>query len=142
VSANSRMTVAVHILSFMVLWEQRRPDELATSEHIAQSVNTNPVVIRRLLGHLQKGGLVKSQRGVNAGWRLAKRPTAITMLDVYKAVEDAPLFALHAAPPNPQCPIGRGVQPALKKVYGALETQLRQRLLRTTLAQVFTDTIG
>ena len=131
---------SVHILSF-ILWQQRRP-EPATSDRIAQSVNTNPVVIRRLLGLLQKGGLVKSQRGVNAGWRLAKRPTAITMLDVYEAVEDAPLFALHASPPNRQCPIGRGVQPALKKVYGALETQLRQRLLRTTLAQVFTDTIG
>ena len=94
-SANSRMTVAVHILSFMILWAQKHP-EPATSERIAHSVNTNPVVIRRLLGLLQKGGLVKSQRGVDAGWRLAKRPTAITMLDVYKAVEDAPLFALHA----------------------------------------------
>jgi len=140
-SANSRMTVAVHILSFMILWAQKHP-EPATSERIAHSVNTNPVVIRRLLGLLQKGGLVKSQRGVNAGWRLAKRPTAITLLDVYRAVEDAPLFALHVSPPNRQCPIGRGVQPALKKVYGALETQLRQRLLRTTLAQVFADTIG
>ena len=140
-SANSRMTVAVHILSFMILWAQKHP-EPATSERIAHSVNTNPVVIRRLLGLLQKGGLVKSQRGVNAGWRLAKRPTAITLLDVYRAVEDAPLFALHASPPNRQCPIGRGVQPALKKVYGALETQLRQRLLRTTLAQIFADTIS
>jgi DNA-binding IscR family transcriptional regulator len=65
---------SVHILSFMILWQQRRP-EPATSDRIAQSVNTNPVVIRRLLGLLQKGGLVKSQRGVNAGWRLAKRPT-------------------------------------------------------------------
>ena len=77
-SANSRMTVAVHILSFMLLWEQRRPDP-ATSERITQSVNTDPVVIRRLLGLLQKGGLVKSQRGVNAGWRLAKRAAAITL---------------------------------------------------------------
>ena len=139
-SANSRMTVAVHILSFMILWE-RKHSEPAISERIAESVNTNPVVIRRLLGLLQKAGLVKSRRGIDAGWRLARRPTAITMLDVYKAVEDAPLFALHASPPNPECPIGRGVQPALKKVYGALETQLRQRLLRTTLAQVFADTM-
>jgi Rrf2 family protein len=140
-SANSRMTVAVHILSFMLLWEQKHP-EPATSERIAQSVNTNPVVIRRLLGLLRKGGLVKSQRGVNAGWRLAEQPAAVTLLDVYDAVEDAPLFALHASTPNQECPIGRGVQPALKKVYGALETQLRQRLLRTTLAQVFADTIS
>jgi Rrf2 family protein len=140
-SANSRMTVAIHILSFMVLWEQKRT-ELATSERIAESVNTNPVVIRRLLGSLQKAGLVRSHRGMNAGWTLAKRPEAITLLDVYSAVEDAPLFGLHASPPDQNCPIGRGVQPALKKVYGALERQLRERLAKTTLAQVFADTMG
>jgi Rrf2 family protein len=135
------MTVAIHILSFMVLWEQRQPD-LATSERIAKSVNTSPVVIRRLLGLLQKGGLVRSHRGVKAGWTFAKRPDAITLLDVYNAVEDAPIFALHVSPPNRNCPIGRGVQPALKKIYGTLEGQLRERLSKTTLAQVFADTIG
>lgn len=139
-SANSRMTVAIHILSFMVLWEQKR-EEPAISERIAESVNTNPVVIRRLLGLLQQAGLVRSQRGANAGWRLAKQPEAITLLDVYNAVEHAPLFALHASPPNRNCPIGRGVRPALKKVYGALEKQLRERLSTSTLAQVFADTM-
>jgi Rrf2 family protein len=140
-SANSRMTVAIHILSFMVLWEQRRT-ELATSERVAESVNTNPVVIRRLLGSLQKAGLVRSHRGKNAGWTLAKQPEAITLLDVYSAVEDAPLFSLHASQPNQNCPIGRGVQPALNKIYGALDRQLRGRLAKTTLAQVFADTMG
>jgi Rrf2 family protein len=140
-SANSRMTVAIHILSFMVLWEQRRP-EFATSEHIAKSVNTNPVVIRRMLGLLQKDRLVRSHRGANAGWSLAKRPEAITLLDVYNAVEDAPLFSMHASPPNRNCPVGRGVQPALKKVYSTLEEQLREYLSKTTMAEVFADTIG
>jgi Rrf2 family protein len=140
-SSNSRMTVAIHILSFMVLWEQRRT-EPATSERIAETVNTNPVVIRRLLGSLQKARLVRSHRGMNAGWTLVRRPEAITLLDVYSAVEDAPLFGLHASPPSQSCPVGRGVQPALKKIYGALETQLRERLAKTTLAQVFADIIG
>jgi Rrf2 family protein len=140
-SANSRMTVAIHILSFMVLWERKRT-ELATSERIAESVNTNPVVIRRLLGLLQKAGLVRSHRGMNAGWTLIRQPEAITLLDVYSAVEDAPLFSLHASPPNQNCPIGRGVQPALKNIYSALERQFRERLAKTTLAQVFADMIG
>lgn len=140
-SANSRMTVAIHILSFMVLWQERRA-ELATSEHIASSVNTSPVVIRRLLGSLRRHGLVRSHRGANAGWTLARQPGAITLLDIYNAVEDAPIFALHASAPNRNCPIGRGVQPALKKIYGSLEMQLRKDLSRTTLAQVFADTIA
>jgi Rrf2 family protein len=139
-SANSRMTVGIHILSFMVLWEQRH-SEHATSERIATSVNTNPVVIRRLLGLLKSAGLVESKRGVSAGWRLAKRPEVITLRDIYHAVENAPLFGPHAVPPNRNCPIGRGVQPALKKIYGTLEEQLRGRLSKITLAQVFADTM-
>jgi Rrf2 family protein len=140
-SANSRMTIAIHILSFMVLWEQRRR-EPATSDHIADSVRTNPVVIRRLLGLLQKARLVKSRRGANAGWTFVKRPDAITLLDVYDAVENAPLFGMHASPPSRTCPIGRGIQPALTKVYGSLEKQLRERLAKTHLTEVFADTIA
>jgi Rrf2 family protein len=140
-SANSRMTVAIHILSYMVLREQRRR-EPATSEDIADSVKTNPVVIRRLLGLLQKAGLVKSRRGANAGWTFVKRPDAITLLDIYDAVETAPLFGMHPSPPSRTCPVGRGIQPALTKVYGSLEKQLRERLAKTPLSQVFADTIG
>jgi DNA-binding IscR family transcriptional regulator len=69
---------------------------------------------------------------VKAGWTFAKRPEAITLLDVYDAVEDAPIFALRVSPPNRNCPIGRGVQPALKKIYGTLERELRERLSRSS----------
>jgi DNA-binding IscR family transcriptional regulator len=79
---------------------------------------------------------------MTVGWTFAKRPEAITLLDVYNTVDDAPIFALHVSPLDRNCPIGRGVQPALKKIYGTLEKQLRERLSRSTLAQVFADTIG
>jgi DNA-binding IscR family transcriptional regulator len=90
---------------------------------------------------LKGAGLVESERGVNAGWRLAKRPEVITLRDIYHAVENAPLFGLHAVPPDRNCPIGQGVQSALKKIYGMLEEQLRGRLSKITLAQVFADTM-
>ena len=140
-SANSRMTVAIHILSYLILADRNRPDPV-TSDQIASSVNTNPVVIRRMLGLLQKGGLVRSSRGANAGWTLARRPDAITLLEVYGAVEQEPLFGLHASTPNQKCPIGRNIQPALRKVYGGLEKQLRRQLSQTTVQQVLAETIG
>jgi Rrf2 family protein len=140
-SANSRMTVAIHVLSYLILAESRRPSPV-TSDQIALSVNTNPVVIRRMLGLLQKGKLVRSSRGANAGWTLARQPDAITLLDVYSAVEEEPLFGLHASTPNQKCPIGRNIQPALRKVYGGLEKQLRRQLSRTTVQQVLAETIG
>jgi Rrf2 family protein len=140
-SANSRLTVAIHILSYLILAERKRRDPV-TSDQIAFSVNTNPVVIRRMLGLLQKSGLVRSRRGANAGWTLARRPDAITLRDVYKAVEEEPLFGLHASTPNQKCPIGRNIQPTLRKVYGELEKQLRQQLSQTTVQQVLAETIG
>jgi Rrf2 family protein len=130
----------VHILSYMSAARRKRPDPV-TSEQVAYSVNTNPVVIRRLLGLLQKGGIVESHRGAHAGWTLAKPPSRITLLDVYKSVVEDPLFGLHASALNQKCPIGRGIQPALKKVYGDLEDKLRAHLARTTVEEVLCDTI-
>ena len=129
-SANSRMTVAIHVLSYMVSSAKKRPDPV-TSDQIAYSVATNPVVIRRMLGLLQKGGLVRSHRGAHSGWTLARKSTAITLLDIYRAVEE-----------EPACHIARGIQPALKTVYGALEDQLRRQLSKTTIEQVFAETVG
>lgn len=140
-SVNSRMTVAVHILSYLVLASRKRSTPV-TSEQIAKSVRTNPVVIRRLLGLLRKGGLVRSQRGAHAGWTLARRPDAITLLDVYSAVDNEPVFGLHASPPNPRCPIGRGLPGALRKVYRTLEGKLRRELALTSVEEVLTDTLG
>ena len=139
-SANSRMTVAVHILSYLVLASRRHPN-LVTSGQIAKSVRTNPVVIRRLLGQLRKGGLVRSRRGANPGWRLARSAKAISLLDVYKAVHEGPLFGLHASPPNPQCPIGRGLPSTLRHVYSTLEDELRRQLARTSVDEVLAATL-
>ena len=140
-SANSRMTVAVHVLSYLVFASRKRRDPV-TSQQIAKSVRTNPVVIRRLLGLLRRDGLVHSRRGANAGWSLARSPKSISLLDVYNAVHNDPLFALHASPPNPQCPIGRGLPSTLRKVYGTLEGELRQQLARTSVDEVLAQTLG
>lgn len=139
-SANSRLTVAVHVLSYLVLASRRHPGPV-TSEQIATSVRTNPVVIRRLLGRLRKGGLVRAQRGANAGWRLTRSPRAISLLDVYNAVDDGPLFELHASPPNPRCPIGRRLPSTLRQVYGTFEHDLRRQLARTSVDEVLAETL-
>ncbi len=140
-SVNSRMTVAIHVLSYMASADRKRRDPV-TSDEIASSVNTNPVVIRRILGLLRNAGLVRSHRGANAGWTLARRPRTLTLLDVYNALDEGPVFGLHASPPNPTCPIGRGLPPALRNVYGALERKLRRELSKTTVETVLDETIG
>ncbi|WP_269856125.1 Rrf2 family transcriptional regulator [Streptomyces sp. RPT161] len=139
-SANSRLTVAAHALTWIGLY-QRRGHEVATSEQIATSVNTNPVVIRRLLAQLRKAGLVDSRRGAGAGWTLSRDLSTITLLDVYEAVEPGPVFALHPATPDPECVVGHGIAPALGAVYDGVEAVLRAELARTTLENVLHDVL-
>ncbi|GAA1614906.1 Rrf2 family transcriptional regulator [Catellatospora bangladeshensis] len=139
-AANSRLTIAAHALAWMALSQQRGQD-LLTSDQVAASVNTNPVIIRRSLGDLRRAGLVDVRHGAGAGWSLARSPQDITMLDVYDAVEQDPLFAMHRTEPNLECPVGRGIRPALGGVYGEIEQALRRELQRTTIADVLRETL-
>ncbi|MFJ8748415.1 Rrf2 family transcriptional regulator [Streptomyces sp. NPDC102441] len=140
-SANSRLTVAAHTLAWIGLY-QRRGHEVATSEQIAGSVSTNPVVIRRLLAELRKAGLADSRRGAGAGWMLSREPAAITLLDVYEAVEPGPVFALHRSTPDAECVVGRGIGPVMTAVYDDVEAALRRELARTTLEDVLRDVLN
>ncbi len=138
--ANSRLTIAAHALAWMGL-NERMGGEVATSEQIANSVNTHPVVIRRLLGRLREAGLVESRRGAGAGWQLRRAPETISLAEVYQAVEDGPLFALHAATPNQKCPVGHGIRAALTPVYEDAEAALRAQLTRTSVADVLGESV-
>ncbi|TDD49715.1 Rrf2 family transcriptional regulator [Nonomuraea terrae] len=140
-SANSRLTIAAHALAWIGLY-QRQGHEVATSEQIATSANTNPVVIRRLLGELRKAGLVESRRGVGAGWAMARELGSITLLDVHQAVEPGPLFAMHRAAPDQDCVIGYGIQPAMQGIYEGIEETLRRELARVTLEDVLRDVLA
>ncbi|MFF5705285.1 Rrf2 family transcriptional regulator [Streptomyces sp. NPDC012794] len=139
---SSRMTVATHALAWMARFCPGRSGGIVTSEQIATSVNTNPVVIRRALGSLRDAGLVESQRGQGAGWRLARAPESITLRDVYLAVEPEPLIALHSSPPNQECPVGRAVPSVLREVYDRAEESMRAELAAVTVADVARATIA
>ena len=130
---SSKLTVGIHILTLLAL----TPDQAQTSEYIAGSVNTNPVVIRRLLGLLREAGVVESQGGHGGGWRLVRPAERISLLDVLRAVESkGEAIALHRGEPNPLCPVGRNIQGALKGVYGEVERRMHEQLARTTIANV------
>jgi Rrf2 family protein len=139
-SANSRLTLAVHTLT----WMARHGDlyGFVTSEQIAGSVHANPVILRGLLGMMEKQHLVRVQRGTNAGWKLARKPEEITLLDVYRAVKPNPLFSLHHTPPNPRCTIGCGIGPTLEDVYANVQSALDQELACTTIADILRDTLA
>jgi Rrf2 family protein len=139
-AANSRLTIAIHALAWLALAQQRGRDQL-TSDQVAASVNTNPVIIRRSLGDLHRAGLVRVRRGAGAGWSLARRPEDITVLEVYDAVAPEPLFAMHHTEPNLQCPVGRGIRPALHHLYSGAKQALRGELGGMSIADVLRETL-
>jgi DNA-binding IscR family transcriptional regulator len=113
-----------------------------TSDQVAASVNTNPVIIRRSLGDLRRATLVEVRRGAAAGWSLAREPREITLLDVYDAVEHEPMFAMHRTEPNLECPVGHGIRPALGQVYHEVDQALRRELTRTSIADMVRSTLA
>lgn len=134
-AANSRVTIAAHALAWLAL-AHRRGREVLTSEEVAASVNTNPVIIRRSLGDLQKAGLVTVRRGTGAGWRLSRPPGEMSLLDVYEAVAPEPLVALHHTEPNLECPVGHGIRPVLTEVYDEATAAFRAVLAGQSIADL------
>ena len=112
-----------------------KPGESLTSEFIASSVNTNPVVIRRLLGFFRSAGIVKSKPGVGGGWSLVVAPERLTLLDILRAVEPQnEIFALHRSEPNPECPCGLHIQSVLTEVYDKVQDGMTRQLAGITIA--------
>ena len=130
---NCRFAFAVHILSALAL----HPEEPLTSEQLAQSVNTNPVVVRRLLGELAEASLVESQRGPGGGARLAQPAAKISLAQIYRAAagEIAP-FGEHPNEPAQACPVGRGIRRVLESVAARARHAVEQEYEAISLLDV------
>lgn len=129
---SSRFPVAVQIL-IIIAWCPE--DVKVTSRLLAVSVNTNPALIRRIMGYLKKYGLITIAAGTG-GAKLAKPAEEISLLDVYRAVElteENELFGIHETP-NPFCPIGSRINEVLKhpldEAKKAVEESLRKVIIR------------
>ena len=132
---SSRLPVAVHILLAVAVFEGK---EKTTSEFLAGSVNVNPVVVRRTLGQLKSAGLVQVKAG-EGGASLAKAPEEITLLDVFRAVEEEQaLFHFHDNP-NPDCPVGRNVHAVLDQRLEDVQAAMKSQLAATTLQMLLDD---
>lgn len=132
-AANSRFAVAVHSLLALAYVG----DAGATAECLAGSVNTNPVVVRRLLKLLEQAGLVEIRQGKGGGVRLIREPSSITLADVYAAVEaDAEIFAYHEAEPNKVCLVSCNVRQVLKPIFQSAADAVVATLGQTKLSDL------
>lgn len=130
---SSRFSIGAHILSLLAV----RPQDHHTSEWLAGSVGTNPVVIRRVLGYLKRAGLVHVKAG-SGGATLARGLSEITLLDVYRAVdsvEEGNLFHIHEQP-NPACPVGANIERVLRLMVFKAQAAMEGVLAAVTMAEL------
>ena len=130
-STNSRFAMSVHILALLA--QAERP---MSSTAIAESVNTNPVTIRKVLGSLSCADLISTQMGADGGAVLMRQPEKITLLDVYHATNQPTLFAHHPKPPNQDCRCGQQITAVLDGIFSEAEVAMLDVLRQRTVAQV------
>ena len=128
---SSRFTIGLHILTTIDTFQN---EYKVTSDFLAGSIRTNPVVVRRILGQLKKAGLIESSQGV-AGITIPKPLDQITFYDVYTAVEpveEGDLFRFHDSP-NPDCPVGRNIHRLLDGKLREIQNAMEEKMRRYTL---------
>ncbi|WP_202077510.1 Rrf2 family transcriptional regulator [Caldalkalibacillus salinus] len=137
-SISSRFAVGIHILTLLEV----NKEGVNSSDFIAGSVNTNPALIRKIIGMLKQADLVKVRPGV-AGAELAKELDEITLLDVYRAVnvvQDQALFGVHENP-NPACPVGRHIQDTIGSLFTTAQKAMEKALGHVTIRDVVQDVL-
>ena len=133
---SSRFTMAIHMFACIDTFTDRK----MTSDFMAASIGTNPVIVRKLLQQLKAAGLIEASRGTG-GVTVTKPLDEITFLDVYKAVECTPdeqLFHFHENP-NPKCPVGKNIHHVLDDRLNQVQKAMEDKLATMTLADVKND---
>jgi DNA-binding IscR family transcriptional regulator len=110
-----------------------------TSETLAKAMDTNPVVIRRILAGLRDLGYVRSEKGHGGGWTLACELSKVTLRDVYTALGSPPLLAMGNRTEAPGCLVEQAVNAALDRAFQDAEAQLLSRFGEVTLAMLADD---
>lgn len=128
---STKLSVSIHILSVIALMEQPP----ITSDYIASSINTNPALVRRLMGRLKKAKLIKTSTKLGVTG-LAKKAENITILDVFLAVEEhSDLFKIHSNT-NHECPVGANIEIALRHLYDTIQSATEEKMSAITLADI------
>ncbi len=110
------------------------PDEKPVkAERIATAQNIPLNFLENILGELRHSGIVRSHRGAEGGFRLAKAPAQVTIADIIRAVE-GPLASVRGGPPEEAT--YPGASAALPRVWIAVRANLRGVVEHVTVADV------
>jgi DNA-binding IscR family transcriptional regulator len=131
---DSKLSGVLHVLLHMA--EVEGP---VTSDTMAKAMQTNPVVIRRIMAGLRDAGFVRSEKGHGGGWTIARDLASITLRDVYGALGEPELFAMGNRTEAPGCLVEQAVNGALNDAFRDAEALLLDRFNAVTLAELSAD---
>jgi Rrf2 family protein len=131
--SSSRFVVASHVMTLLAMNAGKGP---LCSSTIAHSVETNPVVIRRLMSELESAGLVASTSGRAGGFLLTKPANEISLASIYNAVEDEQMFRMHRESNEPGCEVARAILCALMPRLAEASKAMTEKLGGTMLNQI------
>ena len=128
---DSRLSDVLHVLLHMAEHKRR-----VTSEALARAIDTNPVVVRRIMAGLREQGYVRSEKGHGGGWAIAADLDAVSLLDVHRAVGGPRLFAIGNEHPDAACAVEKVVNAAVEDALREAEALLVARLGAVSLAEL------
>ena len=124
--------MAVHFMTALACFREK-----ASSDLLAETVRTNPVVVRRLLSELNRAGLIRSERGKNGGSALARVANDITLFDIYRTVMgNTELVNLHDNPENRGCAMSCKVRGVLSQYLQKAQSLYESELANVSLADI------
>ena len=128
---DSKLSSILHVLLHMA-----HADRPFTSDELAGFLDTNPVLVRRVLAGLRERGYVGSDKGHGGGWSITCDLRQVTLRDIYEAVGSPTVFAMGNRSEQPECLVERAVNDALSSAFDEVEALLIDRFKDVTLADL------
>ncbi len=131
---DTRLSRLLHVLLHMA-----DTDEPMTSQDIAGMLESNAVVVRRIMAGLREAGYVTAGRGHGGGWRLARPTDRMTLLDIYRSLDDPELFAFGLSNPAPDCLVEQSVNATMRTALAEARDTLLARFAEIRLSDIERD---
>jgi Rrf2 family protein len=133
---NQQFTFALHILTCLAF-----SGRIIDSRTLAASVNTNPVVVRRLLLALRRAGLIETFPGKHGGTKLRCAPNRISLRQIYDAVEPPRVIAVSERQAWKQCTVSCNMKRIMTSISREADNVLREHLRRSSLQDVLREVV-
>lgn len=128
---NRKFSISVHVLVLLA----RNKEEWISSDYLAESMNINPVLVRKELSNLRKHGFVISKEGKNGGCMLAKSADDIYLSEIYRMVGSHSVLGNSFGSPNPKCFVGRQINKHLNDLNMEAEKVMMDQLSGITITE-------